>query len=45
MASRLIANGVELSTVQLILHSELDHVDPYLEVDERKPRQAFAEVL
>jgi integrase/recombinase XerD len=46
MASRLLANGVELGTVQLMLgHAELDHVDPYLEVDKRKLRQAFADVL
>ncbi|OFA09033.1 tyrosine-type recombinase/integrase [Duganella phyllosphaerae] len=46
MASRLLANGVELSTVQLMLgHAELDHVDPYLEVSPAQLRQAFAEVL
>ena len=46
MASRLLANGVELATVQLMLgHAELDHVDPYLEIDRRKLRQAFADVL
>lgn len=46
MASRLLANGVELDTVQLMLgHSELDHVDPYLEVDKKKLRLAFADVL
>lgn len=46
MASRLLANGVELSTVQLMLgHVELDHVDPYLEISRARLRQAFAEVL
>lgn len=46
MASRLLANGVELDTVQLMLgHAELDHVDPYLAVDKRVLRQAFVEVL
>jgi site-specific recombinase XerD len=46
MASRLLANGVELSTVQLMLgHAELDHVDPYLEVSHAQFRRAFAEVL
>lgn len=46
MASRLLTNGVELGTVQLMLeHAELDHVDPYLEVDKRKLRQAFIDVL
>ena len=46
MASRLLANGVELSTVQLMLgHAELDHVDPYLEVSNERLRQAFADVL
>ncbi|GJJ03444.1 hypothetical protein RugamoR64_39820 [Duganella rhizosphaerae] len=46
MASRLLANGVELSTVQLMLgHAKLDHVDPYLEVSPAQLRQAFADVL
>ncbi len=46
MACRLLANGVELDTVQLMLgHSELDHIDPYLETDKKKLRQAFADVL
>ena len=46
MVSRLLANGVELSTVQLMLgRAELDHIDPYLKVDRRKLRQAFADVL
>ncbi|SDG77348.1 MULTISPECIES: site-specific integrase [unclassified Duganella] len=46
MASRLLANGVELSTVQLMLgHAELDHVDPYLDVSPAQLREAFADVL
>lgn len=46
MASRLLANGVSLDVLQLILgHAELDHVDPYLHVDKKILRQAFAEVL
>ncbi|GJJ03437.1 hypothetical protein RugamoR64_39750 [Duganella rhizosphaerae] len=46
MASRLLAKGVELSTVQLMLgHAELDHVDPYLEISQAQLRQAFADAL
>lgn len=46
MASRLLAKGVELNTVQLMLgHTELDHVDPYLEISHARLRQAFADVL
>jgi integrase len=46
MASRLLANGVALDTLQMLLgHAELDHVDPYLQVDKKILRQAFAEVL
>lgn len=46
MATRLLANGVELATVQLMLgHGELDHIGPYLEVDRRKLRQASTDVL
>lgn len=46
MASRLLCNGVGLDTVQLMLgHAELDHVDPYLQVDKKKLRQAFEGVL
>lgn len=33
-------------TLQLLLgHADLDHVDPYLEVDNKKLRQAFIDVL
>ncbi|MEO5934715.1 MAG: tyrosine-type recombinase/integrase [Duganella sp.] len=46
MASRLLASGVELGTVRLMLgHAELDHVDLYLQVDKKKLRQAFVEVI
>ncbi|WP_223470917.1 tyrosine-type recombinase/integrase [Massilia soli] len=46
MASRLLAQGHGLGTVQLMIgHAELDHVDPYLEVDKKRLRQAFADVL
>lgn len=46
MASRLLANGADIEKVRLMLgHAELDHVDPYLEIDKRKLRQAFADVL
>lgn len=46
MASRRIADGAELRTVQLMLgHSEMDHVDPYLEISRARLRQACAEVL
>ena len=45
MASRLLAQGHGLDTVQLMLrHAGLDHVDPYLEVDKKRLRQAFADV-
>lgn len=46
MASRLLDQGHDLETIQLMLgHAELDHVDPYLQVDKKTLRQAFAEVL
>jgi integrase/recombinase XerD len=46
MASRLLANGVELDTLQMLLgHAELDHVDPYLQIDKKKLRRAFEEVI
>jgi integrase/recombinase XerD len=42
-ASRLVAQGHSLDTVQLLLgHSHLDHVSPYLEVSARKRREAMA---
>jgi len=46
MASRLLAQGHDLETIQLMLgHAELDHIDPYLEVSNERLRQAFADVL
>lgn len=46
MASRLLAQGHDLDTIQLLLgHAELDHIDPYLEVDKKKLRQAFIDVI
>ncbi|MDM5181760.1 site-specific integrase [Massilia sp. DJPM01] len=46
MASRLLAQGVELETVQQLLgHSELDHIKPYLEVSQKKLCEAFACVI
>ncbi|WP_454776805.1 tyrosine-type recombinase/integrase [Janthinobacterium tructae] len=46
MASRLLEQGHSLETLQLLLgHADLDHVDPYLEVDNKKLRQAFIDVL
>lgn len=41
-ASRLLASGLSIETVQLLLgHAELDHVMPYLEVDPRILREMF----
>lgn len=46
MASRLLEQGHDLDTIQLMLgHAELDHVDPYLEISRAKLRRAFADVL
>jgi integrase/recombinase XerD len=42
-ASRLVAQGHPLDTVQLLLgHSHLDHVAPYLEVSRHEMREAIA---
>lgn len=42
-ASRLLAQGHSLDTVQLLLgNSHLDHVSPYLEVSARDRREAMA---
>ncbi len=42
-ASRLVAQGRSLDTVQLLLgNSHLDHVSPYLEVSAREQREAMA---
>lgn len=44
-ASRLVAQGHSLDTVQLLLgHSHLDHVSPYLEVSARDMRGAIAAI-
>ena len=46
MASRLLAQGHDLETIQLMLgHADLECVDPYLEVSKERLRQAFADVL
>ena len=46
MASRLLEQGHSIETLQLMLgHSEMEHVDPYLQVSKEKLRQAFAEDL
>lgn len=46
MASRLLAQGHDLGTIQLILgHATIECVDPYLEVSKNRLRQAFADVL
>jgi integrase/recombinase XerD len=46
MASRLIQQGANVETVQLLLgHAELDHVRPYLQVSPRRLEEMFAAVL
>lgn len=45
-ASNLLHNGASLDTVrQLLGHSELDHIMPYLEVQQNKLRDMFEEVI
>lgn len=45
-ASNLLRNGASLENVQQLLgHSELDHVMPYLEVSQAKLREMFCQVL
>lgn len=45
-ASRLLTSGVPLETVQQLLgHSDLDHVEPYLEVNDDTLREMFETVL
>ncbi|SAL06065.1 integrase family protein [Caballeronia terrestris] len=45
-ASRLVAQGHSLDTVQLLLgHSHLDHVAPYLEVSAADMKAALAAIL
>ncbi|WP_412530399.1 tyrosine-type recombinase/integrase [Burkholderia lata] len=44
-ATRLIANGHSLETVQILLgHAHLDHVAPYLDVSQRDMREAIAAI-
>jgi site-specific recombinase XerD len=46
MASRLIQQGADVETVQLLLgHAELDHVRPYLQVSQRRLEKMFTTVL
>ena len=46
MASRLLEQGHSIETLQLMLgHSEMDHVDPYVQISKEKLRQDFAEAL
>jgi site-specific recombinase XerD len=46
MASRLVAQGNPVETVQLLLgHAELDHVRPYLQVSQKRLEQMFENVL
>lgn len=46
MVSRLLEPAHRLDTLQLLLgHSERDPVDPYVQVNPKKLRQTFAEVL
>jgi site-specific recombinase XerD len=46
IASRLLAQGHDLETIQLMLgHAELDYIDPYLEVSNERLRQDLSDVL
>lgn len=46
MASRLIQQGEDVETVQLLLgHAELDHVRPYLQVSQKRLEEMFGAVL
>jgi integrase len=46
MASRLIQQGEDVETVQLLLgHAELNHVRPYLQVSKKRLEAMFASVL
>jgi site-specific recombinase XerD len=46
MASRLIAQGHQVETVQLLLgHAELDHVRRYLAISQQKLSDMFAAVI
>ncbi len=46
MASRLIQQGADVETVQLLLgHAELNHVRPYLQVSQKRLEEIFETVL
>jgi integrase/recombinase XerD len=46
MASRLVHQGVQVETVQMLLgHTELNHVRPYLQVSHKRLEAMFASVL
>jgi integrase/recombinase XerD len=46
MASRLIQQGADVETVQLLLgHAKLDHVRPYLQVSQKRLEEMFQTVL
>ena len=46
MASRLIQQGEDVETVQLLLgHAALNHVRPYLHVSQKRPEAMFETVL
>ena len=46
MASRLVQQGADVETVQLLLgHAELDHVRPYLQVSQKRLEEMFRTVL
>jgi integrase/recombinase XerD len=45
-ASNLLANGASLETVQQLLgHAELDHIMPYLNINQNKLSEMFSEVI
>ena len=46
MASRLIQQGEDVETIQLLLgHAELDHVRPYLQVSQKRLDEMFKGVI
>lgn len=46
MASRLMQQGADVETVQLLLdYAELDHVRPYLQVSQNRLEEMFTNVL
>lgn len=45
-ASRLVAAGLSVEDLQLLMgHSKLDHLEPYLEVNQDTLREMFSGVL